>query len=396
MQLARLPRTLGLNRTVIALSLVRMGDGVGNSILFIILPLYVAQLPHRSLDLPVPLLVGVLLSAYGFAAAAVQPAVAIWVDRFGHYKRTIQAGLLLIGGGTFSFLYAHDFLELLGLRIAQGAGLALAVPATMALLTVATDRPTRGGAMGFFTTMRMLGLAVGPMLGGWLHVQFGFAGAFYVGTGVLLGALLLVQFTVRPAPAVSGAERPPGYAAALRHPGLLSAAASTFLMASAFTLVTTLQNEFDQRLGITAFGFSIAFSALMIGRLLFQMPLGHLSDRIGRRAPVVVGLLVLGAATVPLGAVGSLFELGLLRFVQGLAAAAIVAPAMAYAGDVAQQGGDGQQGRATSLVTIGFGLGIGFGPLLAGVLGSIAFDLPFWVDGALCAAGALAVHRWMR
>ena len=104
------------------------------------------------------------------------------------------------------------------------------------------------------------------------------------------------------------------------------------------------------------------------------------------------GLLVLAPATAALGEVTNLFEFILSRFIQGIASAAIVAPALALAGDESREGG---QGRQMSIVTMGFGWGIAFGPLLAGVLSILSFKLPFWVSGLLCLVGAGVVHRYM-
>ena len=44
--------------------------------------------------------------------------------------------------------------------------MALTIPAAMAVMTSATARETRGGAMGIYTTMRMAGFAGGPLMGG--------------------------------------------------------------------------------------------------------------------------------------------------------------------------------------------------------------------------------------
>ncbi len=145
------------------------------------------------------------------------------------------------------------------------------------------------------------------------------------------------------------------------------------------------------KLGMGAFGFGIAFSALMVSRLLFQVPLGRLSDRLGRKPLVLAGLLLMAPATALLGQATSLAELGLLRFIQGAAAAAIVAPALAYAGDIAQGGSACRRSRQMSLVTIGFGLGIAFGPLMAGILAIFSFQLPFLVDKALPVAQRLTL-----
>jgi hypothetical protein len=73
----RLWEFLGINRTIVVLSIVRLGDGIANSILFIVIPLYAAELPDASLSLPLPLIVGILISAYG-VAAGIQPFTGHW------------------------------------------------------------------------------------------------------------------------------------------------------------------------------------------------------------------------------------------------------------------------------------------------------------------------------
>lgn len=57
---------MGANRLVWALSLARRGDAIGNSILFMVIPLYVSALPHPLVFLREALLVTVLIAAYGF------------------------------------------------------------------------------------------------------------------------------------------------------------------------------------------------------------------------------------------------------------------------------------------------------------------------------------------
>jgi len=403
----RIRTILGMNRTVLALSLARLCDGIGNSILFVVLPLYVVSLPHPWLDLPVPLLVGVLISAFGLASAAVQPLAAHLTDRIGRYKLVIQVGLVVLAAATLAFVFASRYVDLLLLRVAQGVGLALEIPATMALLALASRKATRGGTMGFYTTMRMVGLGLGPLVGGFLHDRFGNDSAFFAGSGVLVAAAVVVHFGVerQPTPAdrlraakdsVSDDDGDDG-SGGVSHPtrSLFAAALATFVMAASFTLVTTLENEFNQRLDIGAFAFGLAFSSLMISRLFFQVPMGRLSDRHGRKPFVVGGLVALAASTAALGEVPSLGWFIAARFVQGIAAAAIVAPAIAYAGDITEGKGGGQEGRQMSTVTIGFGLGIALGPLLAGALAPFFFELPFLATGGLCLVASLVAWRWM-
>jgi MFS family permease len=211
-------------------------------------------------------------------------------DRIGHYKQIIQTGLAFIAVTTLGFIFTTRYIELLGLRIAQGFGLAMEIPPTLALLELSTKKEKRGSAMGFFTTLRMSGMAIGPLLGGFLHDIFGFNAAFYAGSAILILALFIVRAGVT-------YQEPPNQEDvtcsgiidfSIINGQILSAAFATFLMAGTFTLVTTLENQINSRLGIKAFGFGVVFSSLMVGRLMFQVPLGNLSDRMGRK-PFVLG-----------------------------------------------------------------------------------------------------------
>jgi MFS family permease len=394
---ANLLKEIGITRPVLALSIARMADAMGNSIIFIIIPLYVAKLPELFFPLPVPVLVGLLVSLYGLVNSLLQPLMGALSDRIGRRKLLIQAGLALLAIGTFAFIYAVRFLDLMILRIIQGIGLAMTVTASMALMAAITKKENRGGSMGIYTTLRMAGFAIGPLIGGFLKVHLGFDAAFYAATAFILSSMLLVQIWVKdvsegPFFTETDSKSFHVFDKSLLNAGILSAAMATFLMASSFSMVVTLENEFNEFLHMNAFDFSIAFSALMIGRLVFQVPLGRLSDYIGRKPLVLGGLLLMAPATVLLGEANTMLELTLIRIFQGIAAACIAAPAFAIAADLAKVGGEGRQ---MSIITTGFGLGIAFGPLLAGILAVFFFELPFLIGGMLSTIGAYVVYRYM-
>ena len=385
----------GANRGVIALSIARMADAMGNSSLIIIIPLYVADLPHQLFDVAVPVLVGILISLYGFTASVMQPVMGAVSDRLGRRKPLIQIGLLLMCLGTLAFMLAGRYEHLLALRFMQGVGVAVTIPASMALMAAYTRRNTRGASMGIYSTLRLIGFATGPIVGGFLKVRFGYDAAFLVGAAFVLVAMLLVQVWVREVRGENAGSVPKTFRIfdpSLLTKGILAAAVATFLMATTFSMVTTLENEFNRRLSIDAFGFGIAFSMVMVSRLFFQVPLGRLADVFGRKPLVLAGLLLLAPATALLGDVSTWFQLILLRLVQGVAGAAIAAPAFAVVGDLSTAGGEGRQ---MSVVTTGFGLGIAFGPLLAGLLSVAFFQLPFYLGGLLCVVGTWVVYRYM-
>lgn len=387
--------SIGANRVVVALTMARLADALGNSILFVLLPLYVTR-AARDAGLPEAVVVGVLLSAYGFVNAAVQPLMGAWADRVHRRKGLIVGGLLVMALATLSFVWVDRVGSLFVARLVQGVGVAMTVPTSLALMATATAHESRGGSMGIYTTGRMLGLAAGPLLGGFLYDRVGFEPSFYLSAGLLLLGAFLVFLWVDEVPAeIDRSDDAPPFRIidpALLSPGIIGVALATFVMATSFTMMATLEAEFIRRLGSTAFGFGVAFSALMAARLVLQVPLGRLSDHVGRKPLVVGGLLLLAPTTMLLGLAGSMAQLSLFRVLQGAASAAVAAPAFALAGDLSTAGGEGRQ---MSMVTLGFGLGLATGPLLAGLLRVFSFEAPFVVGGLMSVVGAWVVYRWV-
>ncbi len=390
-----LAHSIGASRPVLALSVARMGDAIGNGILFIALPIYVARLPAHWFGIPEPVRVGLLISLYGLVSTVFQPVMGALSDRIGRRKVLIQVGLLLMAAATLGFIPARHFSDLFLLRSLQGLAVGITIPAAMALMAMITVKETRGGSMGVYSTMRMIGFAIGPLIGGIVYEHFGFSTAFSVGAGFILLGVLLVQVWVHDvqvaAPAQAGG-RFRIFDRELLSGGILGAGFITFVMASDFSMLAALENEFNARLQQTAIGFSIAFSALMVSRLLFQIPLGRVSDHIGRRPVIIAGLLLMAPATALLGLAASTAQLTGLRLVQGLASAGIAAPAFALAADLSRAGGEGRQ---MSVLTMGFGFGLAVGPLAAGVFAVLFFELPFLVAGLLTLIAAWIVYRFV-
>lgn len=382
---------LGANRAVLALSLARLGDGIGNSILIVVIPIYVAKVPAPWFPFPDSVLVGALIALFGIVNFVVQPLAGAWSDRTGRRKVFIQGGLLLMGGATFAYLFVDRYAELVLVRALQGVGFAFTITASLAIMTRVTERDTRGGAMGVFTTFRMIGFAIGPLVGGFLQSRYGFPPAFWTGAGFILLAVLFVHLWVEDPEEGEPAEKPRKFRIvdpSLLSPPLLSLGLATFVMAAGISMMSALENAFNARLDQSAFAFGVAFSALIASRIVFQIPLGRLSDRIGRRPVVLVGLVALAPATAAIGLSSTTWELVLFRLLQGVASAAVAAPAFALAADLSRRGGEGRQ---LGILTMGFGLGIALGPLLAGLLGVVSFELPFLVVAGLTLGAAAVV-----
>ena len=121
-------------------------------------------------------------------------------DYVGKRKIFIQAGLLLMAFSSLGYVIANRYSLMLIFRSLQGLGVALTVPAAVALQATSSKRQTRGGSMGIYTAFRMAGLAIGPLLGGFVYDQYGFDVAFCLGAGFILIGIILVQLWMKDLP----------------------------------------------------------------------------------------------------------------------------------------------------------------------------------------------------
>jgi MFS transporter, DHA2 family, methylenomycin A resistance protein len=117
-------------------------------------------------------------------------------DRSGH-KRVYLAGLGMFALGSGLCALATSTGELVCFRVLQGAGAAIELPATLALITAAfPDERERTRAVGIWAGAGGLSLVLGPVLGGLLIRAFAWQAVFLVNLPVALTAALLVLAAV--------------------------------------------------------------------------------------------------------------------------------------------------------------------------------------------------------
>jgi DHA1 family multidrug resistance protein-like MFS transporter len=133
-------------------------------------------------------------------------------------------------------------------------------------------------------------------------------------------------------------------------------------------------------------GMLVALSALT--ELLFGPLWGNLSDRIGRRRVLMVGVFGYGVSLLLMGLASRLWMLFAARALSGLLTAATMPSAMAYIGDATAEeergGGIGWLGSAA-------GLGMILGPGVGGWLGQGSLSRPFFVGAGLAWVALLLV-----
>ena len=153
-----------------------------------------------------------------------------------------------------------------------------------------------------------------------------------------------------------------------------------FLVMVGFGIVIPILPFFVRKLGGGALSLGIFMSAYSIMQFFFAPFWGKLSDRIGRRPVILIGLSGYGLTFLMFGMVNNLYLLIGLRALSGMVSSATIPTAMAYLTDITE-GADRSKGMG--MIGAAMGLGMIFGPAIGGWLGHYSFSLPFFVAGGL-------------
>jgi len=105
------------------------------------------------------------VNAYNLSFAVLLVTGAALGDRLGR-RRLYAAGLVLFALASAACALAPDVGWLIAARAVQGAGAALLMPLGLALLTAAFPPERRGAALGMFSAVTGIAVALGPLVGG--------------------------------------------------------------------------------------------------------------------------------------------------------------------------------------------------------------------------------------
>ncbi|MFB6184533.1 MAG: MFS transporter [Haloarculaceae archaeon] len=407
-----------VDRRVLALAFARAADSLGNSFLIVVLPLFIKHLlagtggadsvvvgglgMHATLTQG--LAAGIVLSMFGFLNSIGQPFTGRLSDRAGRRRAFVLLGLAVLAVTNVAYAFAGTYLQLVVIRAIQGIGVAFTIPATIALVNELATTETRGNNMGVFNTFRLLGFGLGPIVAGGVVsggpyalpgvTLTGYNAAFVIASAGALVSFTLVVLLVSDPETVETDDDDLDLAVfdherdALLDPVFTLGVASLF-MAIGIALLSAIEPQVNAHLHQGAFLFGVEFAAFVFAQVLLQAPIGSASDDYGRKPFVLGGLLLLVPSTFAQGFVTAPWMMVVARGVQGVAGAAVFAPALALAGDYARAG---QSGTQLSILTMAFGLGVAIGPLVSGALASLSYAAPFVLGALLALVGAVLVH----
>ncbi len=165
-------------------------------------------------------------------------------------------------------------------------------------------------------------------------------------------------------------------------------AVAAFFVAVGFGVMIPVLPIFAASFGVTNFLIGLVVSAFAGMRLAISPFCRRISDRIGHRRTIGIGMWIVGASSALCGLAGSYAELLLWRAVGGLGSAMFTISATAL---LLASVGPELRGRASGLYQGGFLLGGMTGPAIGGLLAGVSLTAPFYFyAGTLVIAGTIA------
>ena len=180
----------GRGLILVTLCLAALIINLDTTIVNVALPALVRQTGATTTDLQW------VVDAYNLAFAALILAAGSLADRLGR-KGMLLAGLGVFGAASLAGAFAASTGQLIAARAVMGLGAAMMFPATLSLLTnVFTARRERALAIGLWGASAGVGIALGPIAGGWLLERFWWGSIFLFMVPIAAVVALLVAWRV--------------------------------------------------------------------------------------------------------------------------------------------------------------------------------------------------------
>jgi EmrB/QacA subfamily drug resistance transporter len=131
-----------------------------------------------------------IVDAYTLVMAGLMLSAGSLSDRFGR-RGWLSAGLALFAITSAIAAQVNSADALIASRAAMGVGAAVIFPTTLSLITnIFTDPVKRAKAIGLWAAMVGVGVAAGPISGGWLLEHFSWGSIFMVNVPVAAAAII--------------------------------------------------------------------------------------------------------------------------------------------------------------------------------------------------------------
>ncbi|MCA9850473.1 MAG: MFS transporter [Dehalococcoidia bacterium] len=392
--IARAISTLREQEQLLMISISTVLVMAGQGVISPVLPLFAKNLGVGAA------VIGLTLSFFALARLILNVPLGVLSDRYGR-RLLLVSGPLVTAAGMYGSGFAADIYQLLAWRFLAGAGSAMYMTGAQIYLADISTPATRARFIGTNQGALLLGVAVGPAIGGVVAEFWGLRAPFVlVGTMALVAtvyAYLRLPETKHLQPPPPPKPVPVPGAKKERRDWVVFIMSKDFMAVSFITLAifftrTASRQTVIPLMAVDDLGFSegslgLLFTAVAALNTVLIAPSAVIADKWGRKAAIVpsgifvaLSLVLIGVSTTTLIFVVGNLALGIATAMAGPAPAA-------YAADISPPHLRGLgMGLYRSSGDIGFMVGP---PLLGWIADSTSYDFALYVNAALIGIAAV-------
>jgi MFS transporter, DHA1 family, multidrug resistance protein len=159
-----------------------------------------------------------------------------------------------------------------------------------------------------------------------------------------------------------------------------------------FGIVIPIMPFYVERLGAGGIELGLLIASYAVMRLICGPIWGSLSDRIGRKPVMMVGVFGYGITMILFGLATQLWMLFVFRALSGILSSATSPTTMAYIGDSTPEK---ERGQGMGILGAAVGVGTIFGPGLGGLLAGENLATPFFFAGGMSFIALLLIWLFL-
>ncbi|MFA8437726.1 MFS transporter [Pueribacillus sp. YX66] len=151
-----------------------------------------------------------------------------------------------------------------------------------------------------------------------------------------------------------------------------------FLVMVGFGIIIPVLPFYAEDMGASPTQLGLLMAVYSVMQLLFAPMWGRISDRIGRKPIMVIGITGLSLSFFLMAIATELWMLFAARIIGGLLSSANMPTVMAYVADITTEE---DRGKGMGIVGASVGLGFIFGPAIGGIFSKTNLSMPFYIAG---------------
>lgn len=300
---------------------------------------------------------GLIITLFTISAAISRPFSGKLSDTIGR-KKVMIIGIIVCFVVSLLYPLSFSIWFFLILRFLHGFSAGFLPTGATALVTDILPKESRGRGMGIWGTFISLGIGVGQSMGDWLFRLYGMDNLFIFAAIISLVAALLIAY-VKETLEVQQKFK-------LHHlritvhdvfePSVLPAAFVMFLTASCSGIIFVLTPDISDYLGINNKGWF--FGIYVISTIVIRLFSSSLSDKIGRRKTLLIGVSLLIASMFLIGTAHNLTAYTTAAVLFGVATGITSPTLFAWTADLSHKDRRGV-GSGTMFIALELGIMLG-------------------------------------